>query len=478
MDMRDRIGKICFLACLLFSAVLALGAATGCSITVTNPNSGATYSAYQMMTVTDGGSDSAYFYAPTADWEAFFSTGAGASYVSSSGGYYTWIEGMDSAANVETFAASAKTYAASLSPAATVTADSADSAVTLSGLEAGYYLVTSTSGSKAMVLTTGSSATITEKNLLPTVTLQAQDGTEWVSKLSVNVRDTFPCRVVITVQNAAGPYTLNLTLTQGLIYYGNAKIYRNSVTDDALLTKGTDYTETKTSLTASVIAFSADYISGLTAGDQIIIDFTGKLQTASMDVSEFTIAGTLSYTGGESTSTVVTVQSFSFDIVKTDESGNLLDGAQFYLYDAETGGNIVATYKDKQTGGYRMPYPALTNESGTTITATDGKATVYGLKSGVYYLEETVSPTGYNGLSSRQAVNLTSSSLAATMNADGTYASGGVQVINRGGTVLPATGGMGTAMFYLAGSLLMLAAVVYFVAKRRAAEESLDEGSR
>jgi len=43
MDMKARIGKICFLACLLFSAVLALGAATGCSITVTNPNSGATY---------------------------------------------------------------------------------------------------------------------------------------------------------------------------------------------------------------------------------------------------------------------------------------------------------------------------------------------------------------------------------------------------------------------------------------------------
>lgn len=476
-------GRLCFLACLLLSAWLALGASTGasCSITVTNPNPEATYSAYRMMIVADSGSDSVYFYALTSEWGAFFTSGAGVSYVSYDGSYYTWADGMDSSSNMEAFAASAKAYAesASLTPAATATADSAGSAVTLSGLEAGYYLVTSSSGSKAMVLTTaGSDAEITEKNPLPTVTLQIQDGEDWVSTLSVNSRDIFYCKAIITVQDAAGPYKLKLSLTDGLAYYNTASVYLNSVSDGTILTKGTEYTEAKSNtLTSPVITFPVDYISNLTAGDQLIIVFRVRLMAASTETSDYSITASLSYDSGTSAAVAVTVQSFSFEIVKTDGDRNLLDGAQFYLYDAATDGNQISVCKDSPSGGYRIPYEGV-SEAETAITATDGTAIVYGLKNGTYYLEETVAPTGYNVLPNRQAVTIAGSSLAATMNEDGTYASGGVQVINKTGTVLPATGGIGTAVFYIVGSLLMLAAVVYFVARRRAAEEDSGEGSR
>ena len=52
------------------------------------------------------------------------------------------------------------------------------------------------------------------------------------------------------------------------------------------------------------------------------------------------------------------------------------------------------------------------------------------------------------------------------MNGD-TYASGGVAVENNKGTVLPSTGGIGTTIFYVVGSVLVIAAGVLLVTKKR-----------
>ena len=43
------------------------------------------------------------------------------------------------------------------------------------------------------------------------------------------------------------------------------------------------------------------------------------------------------------------------------------------------------------------------------------------------------------------------------------------QVENRKGSVLPSTGGIGTTLFYIGGSILVLAAVILLVTKRRMA---------
>lgn len=40
------------------------------------------------------------------------------------------------------------------------------------------------------------------------------------------------------------------------------------------------------------------------------------------------------------------------------------------------------------------------------------------------------------------------------------YTSGGIHVINKAGTTLPSTGGIGTTIFYLIGGGLMVAAAV------------------
>ena len=98
-------------------------------------------------------------------------------------------------------------------------------------------------------------------------------------------------------------------------------------------------------------------------------------------------------------------------------------------------------------------------------------------------------PTGYNLLSSEITVVITATttngqtwtdgqaSSALTkleVTADGTAGTGdtstgiaGITVANNKGSTLPETGGIGTTIFYVLGSVLVLAAVVLLVTKKR-----------
>ena len=96
-----------------------------------------------------------------------------------------------------------------------------------------------------------------------------------------------------------------------------------------------------------------------------------------------------------------------------------------------------------------------------------GKVSIQGLDEAVYYLGEQSAPAGYNKLSGRVAVTIGKQSNKAILNEDSTgYVSGGVQVINKSGTELPTTGGMGTRLFYIIGGLMLALSAVLFVKKR------------
>ena len=58
--------------------------------------------------------------------------------------------------------------------------------------------------------------------------------------------------------------------------------------------------------------------------------------------------------------------------------------------------------------------------------------------------------------------------LTTTMTGD-TWAdgNGGVQITNNTGAELPSTGGMGTTIFYIIGSVLVLAAIVLLIVRKR-----------
>jgi len=104
---------------------------------------------------------------------------------------------------------------------------------------------------------------------------------------------------------------------------------------------------------------------------------------------------------------------------------------------------------------------------GDVIVVTDGMISVVGLDNGVYYLEETLAPDGYNKLSARHNFTISDSYLKALFNDEVFSKGSGVHVTNKSGTMLPETGGIGTTIFYVAGGLLVAAAVVLLVTRKR-----------
>ena len=108
-------------------------------------------------------------------------------------------------------------------------------------------------------------------------------------------------------------------------------------------------------------------------------------------------------------------------------------------------------------------------------SATDGTFNVKGLDAGTYYLKETSTPTGFNTCPVTTVVikaNHTENNVVdlngSTINDEGVGASGlSTTIVNKQGTTLPSTGGIGTTLFYVVGGGLMVAAIVLLVTKKR-----------
>jgi LPXTG-motif cell wall-anchored protein len=167
---------------------------------------------------------------------------------------------------------------------------------------------------------------------------------------------------------------------------------------------------------------------------------------------------------------------FSFDLVKTDASNKLITGATFKIYDAETGGNEIKVVPllaaDDETpvlddDGNPMYRRARADEEGVDILVTDGKVTIIGFDNGTYYLEEVAAPAGYNKLTSRTKFIISDGNLDSVFN-NGIYSTGsGVHVVNKTGTMLPETGGLGTLIFTILGGTTALGTGVVLVTKKR-----------
>ncbi|MCI6012823.1 MAG: hypothetical protein MRZ97_08555, partial [Firmicutes bacterium] len=177
------------------------------SITVNGAQKGERYELYKMLDLSVNEGMSAYSYTVNTEWNDFFTTGAGKDYVDiSEKGYVTWKTGKDAAADMETFgkaaaaAVSRKTVVATETPAV-------DGSFTFANLDAGYYLITSTNGTLAIVNTTPSSpaATVNEKNPDHTLDKQVQEDSTsaWGKENSAQIGDTVNFQTTIAVKKGA-----------------------------------------------------------------------------------------------------------------------------------------------------------------------------------------------------------------------------------------------------------------------------------
>ena len=236
-------------------------------------------------------------------------------------------------------------------------------------------------------------------------------------------------------------------MTDGLTYQNDAKVYFGDTEVEA----GENTFTLTNNETGFEIVFAPAYVAGLDNEAVVTVKYSAVINDkAAIDTDTNTNTATLKYSEQSQTDTVK-LETYDFVVKKTDGT-DFLEGAEFKLYDAETGGNEITLKKDDT--GY------VKDASGDANIAVDSAngVNVRGLAPGTYYLEEVVVPDGYNKLSAREAVTITSGQTAAVE----------ITIENQAGAELPSTGGMGTTIFYVIGGLLIIGAGIVLVARRKA----------
>lgn len=464
------------LAALLFALVMVLCftatafAATTGSITINNPVDNEVYNAYKMFDLRSyDASTGDYSYRVTADWKDFIATGAGKDYFETDVNGYVYVkEGVTIADNSETAAAVAKAAIAyakdkSLTPAATL--DKANN-YKAENLDLGYYVVDSSLGTLCALTTTNNDATVNEKNDQPTVDKLVQENSDskWGKTNDASIGDTVNYKTTITAKANSKNYVLHDTLSDGLTLVESSvtvvDVDASYYTVSFNTADGCDFE----------IAFTQAYLDTLTTDTEIVVEYSAVINENAVIYTDANTNDTyLSYGAASKTQTSHTdTYVYKFDLVKTDKDDKVLEGAEFKLYDSETDGTEIALVKEAD-GVYRVATADEKDVEGfTSATIEAGVVTIKGLDSGIYWLEETKAPEPYNPISDRQKVEIDHANLDASLNAEKTtYVSGGVQVINRTGSLLPSTGGIGTTIIYIVGGLLVVGAAVLLITKKR-----------
>ena len=109
----------------------------------------------------------------------------------------------------------------------------------------------------------------------------------------------------------------------------------------------------------------------------------------------------------------------------------------------------------------------------------NGIITFEGLGEGTFTITEMEAPEGYNKLTNPITIVISfnkngTPKWTATQNGNPMELEGNLfafEVVNKAGATLPTTGGMGTTLFYVVGAVLVMAAVVLLITKKRVANE-------
>lgn len=389
-------------------------------------------------------------------------------------------------------------------------------ATSLNNVPAGYYLakdLKTVTGNDAATLyivqVVGNQVvTITRKADKPTFQKKVKDKndtdgttTEWQDSADYDVKDHVPFQLTATLPTDAKDFaaykTYKLVFTDnqsaGLTYpeasgftvkYGDTVVPASQYTltlnpttttadstftltiNDVKSLKNADGSEIKV---AAGGKFTVEYES--TLNDKAVIGSTGNPNKASLKFSNnpnYTGEGANSPTG-ETPEDKVIVFTYQLNVNKTFDQGTPADDdlPKFKLY------------KKDSTGKYNQVGTEITLTKGGTANAPTYTGSFFRIDDGDYKLVESHTPAGYNTAAdtlftvtaehdvSSDDPELTSLKINQT---DGNKTNGTVQadVVNKKGSSLPSTGGMGTVLLYVAGiAVFALAGVTLVMALRR-----------
>ena len=387
-------------------------------------------------------------------------------------------------------------------PATSLTTPAKGAAEASTTVDDGYYLVTSTLGTNLGLATTDMPMTVVEKNTYPSVDKTQNDTSATAEykddKVNIQVGDTIYYKVSVVVPNTAkGTITLTDTMSAGLTpaaastitaKIGETVLAATTGEDPDVVTNWTANNGTSPATYTITIPVNANtlgktidfYMTGVVNDSAIVTDTARKNEVELVysnykqtDYVEYTIyaTGAVKYDGDTATASEGVLTA------KEGKAIKYLQNAEFKLQvqEKKTGDYAdLAVVKDgADYGRYRV---AKSDETGVTIVSdTNGQIIIRGLDTDDnYQLVETKAPDGYNLLTSPASLKLTEDTKAKVSidngeEEDTTYltAANVAKIENNQGSVLPSTGGIGTTIFYVLGSVMALGALVLLVTKRR-----------
>ena len=444
------------------------------SITIENALSGETYHAYQILYLESYNAEkNIYAYKANPAWEEWLKEKPQRAYVSvDPQGYVTWVKDADPA----DFAKAAKGQLSNKTPGGSVTATENGSA-TISDLELGYYLVDSTVGALCELNTTKPDVEITDKNTAPNIKKEVQEDSDekWGDVNDADIGQVVKFKSTVSAKPGARKYVVHDKMVSQLEFGSVTSIMAGSKT----LAEGAenDYTVVTTGLTDGCtfhIVFAETYLNSITADTNIVINYTAKLTSSAAAGTGYVNETWLDYGDNQHTEhDTTTTYTWKLPIYKYHMNGETktapLAGAEFILYKGseEENRDYAQVTNGKLTGWTRTKAEAT-----KLVSGDDGMIAVEGLDADIYYLEETKAPGGYNKLAGPVKVDIShnvsdeGAHMTHTLKQDTTVVEE-VKIENKSGTELPSTGGIGTTIFYVLGSILVIGAVVLLITKKR-----------
>ena len=330
--------------------------------------------------------------------------------------------------------------------------------------------------------------TTSDKKVKDTNDSAANSTTGWQDSADYDIGDAVPFKLSATIAQDYANYNHGYKLTfhdkedAGLSFKKDSvKVY----VDGTLITTGYEVvTEGLTDGCTFEVRFAnLKDIASVKAGSVISVEYTSTLNNQAVIGS----AGNkntshVTYTNnpndeqagenGKTPNDVVIVFTYQTIVNKVTKNPNYdpkVEGSEEYI---PLKGAGFTLYKKNASGTYEAVGSELKGEDMTTFTWS-------GLDDGDYKLVETTTPSGYNTIADIEftitathdvsADNPTLISLSGGDKFTGVISTGVVSanIENQSGAQLPSTGGIGTTIFYVLGSVLVIGAAVLLVTKKR-----------
>jgi len=379
---------------------------------------------------------------------------------------------------------------------------------TVPGLTAGYYLIKDREGTQdlengaytAYLLAVVGDVTASSKLSTPTVEKKVRDVNDtldadpaalpWQDAADYDVGDAVPFQLAGTLPDNFADYETYFyrftdELSAGLTYREDARVSVETADREVDVTDqvSVSCTASASGSTLTITIPDLKALSGVTLspGCRVLVRYTALLNESAVPGAPgnpntvFLTYSNNPNPGGTGTGVTprdkTVVFTYQLTVSKTDETGGALAGAGFTLYKKDSRGDWQ-TVREYAAG------------ERTSFVFT-------GLDDGDYKLAESAVPEGFNRMEdlvfTLSAEHDTLSAdpallslcgavtdgetilLSGTLEAGVSLSAGAVSttVVNKAGALLPSTGGVGTTVFYIVGSVLAVGAAVLLITRRR-----------